>query len=100
MMIQRIHFSKHQHKQDEAWRLPLTEDYKAQLKSNFADITNLGGRWGGASTAAAFLSHFTKKYHWAHIDCAGTAWKSGAEKGATGRPVSLLTQYLLNQVKH
>ena len=84
---------------DKAWRLPLSEEYQEQLKSNFADLANIGGRWGGASTAAAFLSNFTKKYPWAHLDIAGTAWKSGAEKGATGRPVSLLVQYLLNKVE-
>ena len=84
---------------DKAWRLPLSEEYQEQLKSNFADLANVGGRWGGASTAAAFLSNFTKKYPWAHLDIAGTAWKSGAEKGATGRPVSLLVQYLLNKVE-
>ncbi|TNG96220.1 leucyl aminopeptidase [Pasteurellaceae bacterium USgator11] len=84
---------------DKAWRLPLSEEYQEQLKSNFADLANIGGRWGGASTAAAFLSNFTKKYPWAHLDIAGTAWKSGAEKGATGRPVALLVQYLLNKAK-
>ncbi|TNH06538.1 leucyl aminopeptidase [Testudinibacter sp. TR-2022] len=84
---------------DKAWRLPLSEEYQEQLKSNFADLANIGGRWGGASTAAAFLSNFTKKYPWAHLDIAGTAWKSGAEKGATGRPVALLLQYLLNKAK-
>ncbi|MDH2999489.1 leucyl aminopeptidase [Chelonobacter oris] len=83
--------------QDKAWRLPLSEEYQEQLKSNFADLANIGGRWGGAITAAAFLSNFTQKYAWAHLDIAGTAWKSGAEKGATGRPVSLLVQYLLNK---
>ncbi|MBE2896586.1 leucyl aminopeptidase [Pasteurellaceae bacterium HPA106] len=83
---------------DKAWRLPLGEEYSEQLKSNFADLANIGGRWGGASTAGAFLSHFTENYTWAHLDIAGTAWKSGAEKGATGRPVALLVQYLLDQV--
>ncbi|MGV6989550.1 leucyl aminopeptidase [Testudinibacter sp. P80/BLE/0925] len=83
--------------QDKAWRLPLSEEYQEQLKSNFADLANIGGRWGGAITAAAFLANFTQKYTWAHLDIAGTAWKSGAEKGATGRPVSLLVQYLLNK---
>lgn len=85
--------------QDKAWRLPLSEEYQEQLKSNFADLANIGGRWGGASTAAAFLANFTQKYPWAHLDIAGTAWKTGAEKGATGRPVSLLVQYLLNKVE-
>lgn len=88
-----------QQAQDKAWRLPLSEEYQEQLKSNFADLANIGGRWGGAITAAAFLANFTKKYRWAHLDIAGTAWKSGAEKGATGRPVSLLVQYLLNRVE-
>lgn len=84
---------------DKAWRLPLSEEYQEQLKSPFADIANIGGRWGGAITAGAFLSNFTKKYRWAHLDIAGTAWLQGANKGATGRPVSLLTQFLINQVK-
>lgn len=84
---------------DKAWRLPLTEEYQEQLKSNFADLANIGGRWGGASTAAAFLSNFTKKYRWAHLDIAGTAWLQSANKGATGRPVSLLTQFLIEFVK-
>ena len=82
---------------DKAWQLPLGEEYQAQLKSNFADLANIGGRLGGAITAGQFLSNFTQKYHWAHLDIAGTAWKSGAEKGATGRPVPLLTQYLINK---
>ncbi|MGR3807918.1 leucyl aminopeptidase [Pasteurella testudinis] len=86
-----------QQAQDKAWRLPLSEEYQEQLKSNFADLANIGGRWGGAITAGAFLSNFTKNYTWAHLDIAGTAWKSGAEKGATGRPVALLVQYLLNK---
>lgn len=84
---------------DKAWRLPLSEEYQEQLKSPFADLANIGGRWGGASTAGAFLANFTKNYRWAHLDIAGTAWLQGANKGATGRPVSLLTQFLINQVK-
>ncbi|AAU38157.1 leucyl aminopeptidase [[Mannheimia] succiniciproducens] len=84
---------------DKAWRLPLSEEYQEQLKSKFADLANLGGRWGGAITAGAFLSNFTKNYPWAHLDIAGTAWLQGQNKGATGRPVSLLVQFLLNQVK-
>lgn len=83
---------------DKAWRLPLGEEYQEQLKSNFADLANIGGRLGGACTAGQFLANFTKKYHWAHLDIAGTAWKSGAAKGATGRPVPLLSQFLINQV--
>jgi len=77
---------------DRAWHLPLWDDYQEQLKSNFADMANIGGRAAGTITAACFLSRFTKKYRWAHIDIAGTAWESGKKKGATGRPVPLLTQ--------
>ena len=84
---------------DRAWGLPLWDEYQDQLKSNFADIPNIAGRDAGTITAACFLSRFTKKYHWAHMDIAGTAWKSGAEKGATGRPVPLLTQYLIDRVE-
>lgn len=84
---------------DKAWRLPLSEEYQEQLKSPFADLANIGGRWGGAITAGAFLSNFTKKYRWAHLDIAGTAWLQGVNKGATGRPVSLLTQFLINRVE-
>ena len=80
---------------DRAWRLPLWDEYQEQLKSNFADMANIGGRAAGTITAACFLSRFTKKYRWAHLDIAGTAWKSGKEKGATGRPVPLLTQFLI-----
>ncbi len=82
---------------DPAWRLPLDDEYQKQLKSNFADIANIGGRPGGSVTAACFLSRFTDKYRWAHLDIAGTAWKSGAAKGATGRPVPLLTQFLIER---
>jgi len=83
---------------DRAWRLPLTDEYTKQLDSNFADMANIGGRTAGAITAGCFLSRFTTKYHWAHLDIAGTAWRSGKEKGATGRPVALLTQFLLNRI--
>ncbi|MBD3670837.1 MAG: leucyl aminopeptidase, partial [Gammaproteobacteria bacterium] len=82
---------------DRAWEMPLWPEYEEQLKSNFADMANIGGREGGALTAAAFLSKFTRKYHWAHLDIAGTAWLSGENKGATGRPVPLLVQYLLDK---
>jgi leucyl aminopeptidase len=82
---------------DRAWRLPLFDEYQEQLESPFADMANIGGRPAGTITAAAFLSRFTKKYNWAHLDIAGTAWKSGKEKGSTGRPVPLLTQFLLNR---
>lgn len=82
---------------DRAWRLPMTDEYQEQLKSQFADIANIGGRPAGTITAACFLSKFAKKYNWAHLDIAGTAWKSGAEKGATGRPVPLLVQFLLSR---
>jgi leucyl aminopeptidase len=84
---------------DPAWRLPLWDDYQDQLKSNFADMANIGGRAAGTITAACFLSRFTGKYRWAHLDIAGTAWKSGKEKGATGRPVPLLAQFLIARTK-
>ena len=80
---------------DRAWQLPLWEDYQEQLKSNFADMANIGGRPAGSVTAACFLARFAEKFAWAHLDIAGTAWKSGSDKGATGRPVSLLSHYLL-----
>jgi leucyl aminopeptidase len=83
---------------DRAWQMPLWEDYQELLKSPFADMANIGGRWGGSITAACFLSRFTRKYVWAHLDIAGTAWKSGTDKGATGRPVPLLMHYLLKRV--
>ena len=82
---------------DRVWRLPLLDDYQEQLKSNFADFANIGGRPAGAVTAACFLARFTKRYPWAHLDIAGTAWKSGRDKGATGRPVPLLTQFLVSR---
>ncbi|PTN10807.1 leucyl aminopeptidase [Nitrosomonas aestuarii] len=82
---------------DRVWQLPLWNEYQDLLKSNFADMANIGGRAGGTITAACFLSRFTKKYQWAHLDIAGTAWKSGKEKGSTGRPVPLLTQFLMSQ---
>ena len=85
---------------DRAWQLPLWDDYQPLLDSNFADMQNIGGRAGGTITAACFLSRFTKDYRWAHLDIAGTAWKSGKEKGATGRPVPLLTQYLINRASN
>jgi leucyl aminopeptidase len=84
---------------DRAWQLPLWEEYQEQLKSNFADMANVGAREGGAITAACFLSRYTKQYPWAHLDIAGTAWLSGSSKGATGRPVPLLTQYLIDQAQ-
>jgi leucyl aminopeptidase len=84
---------------DTAWRMPVEESYNEQLKSNFADLANIGGPAGGSVTAACFLENFTRKYTWAHLDIAGTAWKSGAAKGATGRPVPLLSTFLLNQAR-
>ena len=84
---------------DPCWRMPLDEEYDEALKSNFADMANVGGRAGGSITAARFLAKFTGKYRWAHLDIAGTAWKSGAAKGATGRPVPLLTHFVLSQAK-
>ena len=80
---------------DRVWQLPLWEDYQEQLRSNFADFANIGGRPGGSITAASFLARFTRKQRWAHLDIAGTAWKSGREKGSTGRPVPLLVRYAL-----
>ena len=82
---------------DRAWHMPLWDEYQQQLKSNFADMANIGGREAGTITAACFLSRFTKKYRWAHLDIAGVAWKGGDEKGSTGRPVSLLTQFLIDR---
>ncbi|GHC16093.1 leucyl aminopeptidase [Aidingimonas halophila] len=82
---------------DRAWHLPLWEEYQEQLDSNFADLANIGGRPAGTITAGCFLSRFADKFPWAHLDIAGTAWHSGKQKGATGRPVGLLTQYLLDR---
>ena len=79
---------------DRCWELPLWDDYQEQLDSNFADMANIGGKGAGTITAACFLSRYSKKFHWAHLDIAGVAWKSGKEKGATGRPVSLLVHYI------
>jgi leucyl aminopeptidase len=82
---------------DRAWHLPLHEEYQEQLNSNFADFANIGGRPGGAITAACYLARFTKKMKWAHLDIAGTAWLSGKAKGSTGRPVPLLAQFLIKR---
>jgi leucyl aminopeptidase len=82
---------------DRVWRLPLWEDYQEQLKSNFADLANIGGPDGGTITAGCFLSRFASDFKWAHVDIAGTAWKTGADKGATGRPVPLLVQFLIDR---
>ena len=79
---------------DRAWQLPLWDEYQQQLDSNFADMGNIGGRPAGTITAACFLSRFTEKYTWAHLDIAGIAWHSGKDKGATGRPVPMLMKYL------
>jgi len=84
---------------DSCWRMPLDEEYQEQLKSPFADMANIGGRPAGSVTAACFLSRFAKGYDWAHLDIAGTAWKSGASKGATGRPVPLLANFLLARAR-
>ena len=84
---------------DSCWRMPLDDDYQDALKSRFADFANVGGRDGGAITAACFLARFTKKYDWAHLDIAGTAWKSGAAKGASARPVPLLTRFLISRAE-
>ena len=85
---------------DRCWQLPLTEEYAEQLKSNFADFANIGGRDGGAITAAAFLGKFTQGLKWAHLDIAGTAYLSGAQKGSTGRPTALLADFLLRRAAH
>jgi leucyl aminopeptidase len=84
--------------QDLCWRMPLDEDYADGLKTNFADVANIAGRAAGAVTAAKFLQRFAGKFPWAHLDIAGTAWKGGSAKGATGRPVPLLVDYLMSQV--
>jgi len=84
---------------DPCWRMPLDDDYAEGLKSNFADVANIAGRAGGSITAAKFLQRFASKYRWGHLDIAGTAWKGGAAKGATGRPVGLLTHFVLSQAK-
>jgi leucyl aminopeptidase len=84
---------------DRAWRLPIGEEYVEQLKSNFADIANVGGREGGACTAASFLGKFAKDLRWAHLDVAGTSWLSGSQKGSTGRPVPLLVDFLINRAR-
>jgi leucyl aminopeptidase len=84
---------------DPCWRLPLDDDYAEGLKSNFADVANIAGREAGSITAAKFLQRFAKDYPWAHLDIAGAAWKSGAAKGSTGRPVGLLLQYLMGTAK-
>jgi leucyl aminopeptidase len=85
--------------EDRAWHLPLTEEYGEQLKSNFADFANVGGREGGAITAAAFLGKFTQGLKWAHLDVAGTAWHSGAQKGSTGKPTPLLSDFLIHRAE-
>ena len=84
---------------DSTWQLPLGDEYQSQLDSNFADMANIGGRWAGTITAGCFLSRFTEKQRWAHLDVAGVAWFTGAKKGSTGRPVPLLTQFLISQSK-
>jgi leucyl aminopeptidase len=84
---------------DRVWRMPIGEEYAEQLKSNFADFANVGGREGGACTAATFLSKFAKDLAWAHLDVAGTAWLSGSQKGSTGRPVPLLVDFLVHRAR-
>jgi leucyl aminopeptidase len=84
---------------DRVWRMPLWDDYQDQLKSNFADFANIGGRPAGSVTAACFLARFARKFKWAHLDIAGTAWRGGKEKGATARPVPLLTEFLVRRAK-
>ena len=82
---------------DRAWQLPLWDEYQKQLDSNFADMANIGGREAGTITGACFLARYAKNFKWAHLDIAGTAWKTGKEKGSTGRPVPLLVQFLINR---
>jgi leucyl aminopeptidase len=84
---------------DRVWQMPLWDDYQEQLKSNFADFANIGGRPAGSVTAACYLARFARKFPWAHLDIAGTAWKSGRDKGATGRPVPLLTEFLVARAR-
>ena len=84
---------------DKAWRMPLAVEYERQLKSNFADFANIGGRDGGAVTAGCFLSKFAEGMNWAHLDIAGTAWRSGGKKGSTGRPVPLLSEFILERAR-
>jgi leucyl aminopeptidase len=84
---------------DRGWQLPLWEEYQPQLKSTFSDMKNVGGMPAGSITAGCFLSRFTKGQRWAHIDCAGTTWEWGTSNSSTGRPVGLLTQYLINQAR-
>jgi len=85
--------------QDRCWRMPLDDEYADGLKTSYADVANIGGRAGGAITAAKFLQRFAADFPWAHLDIAGTAWKSGAAKGSTGRPVGLLLAYLMAQAE-
>jgi leucyl aminopeptidase len=82
---------------DRAWQMPLTDEYGEQLRSNFADMANVAGRDGGAITAAAFLGKFTEGLRWAHMDIAGSTYVGGAAKGSTGRPVALLSDFLLRR---
>jgi leucyl aminopeptidase len=82
---------------DRAWQMPLWEDYQEQLRSNFADMANIGGRPAGSITAACYLARFTRKLKWAHLDIAGTAWRGGRDKGSTGRPVPLLVRLALRK---
>jgi leucyl aminopeptidase len=84
---------------DRVWRLPVGDDYADALKSNFADFANVGGREGGACTAATFLSKFAKDLDWAHLDVAGTAWVGGSQKSSTGRPVPLLVEFLVHRAR-
>jgi leucyl aminopeptidase len=82
---------------DRGWQMPMADEYERELESNFADFANVGGREGGAITAACFLGKFTDGMNWAHLDIAGTAWRSGKAKGSTGRPVPMLTEFVLSR---
>ena len=90
-------FASSKSSEDIGWPMPMGDQYAAQLKSNFADMANIGGPGGGSVTAACFLGKFTDGMNWAHLDIAGVAWKSGTKKGATGRPVPLLSEFLLSR---
>ena len=84
---------------DRGWPMPMADEYESELQSNFADVANIGRREGGAITAACFLGKFTKGMRWAHLDIAGTAWRSGSAKGSTGRPVPMLTEFMLQRAR-
>ena len=97
--LQQEIFQASNRSEDLGWPMPMGEQYAEQLNSNFADMANIGGAAGGSVTAACFLGKFTEGMNWAHLDIAGVAWKSGKQKGSTGRPVSLLSEFILSRAK-